>query len=669
MDLLNSKIQFRIRIVLFALVFVLPIQISLGKNAQKNYPEKLAIISFTQDEISWIRSHPVIRLGIDHQFAPFEFIDKNGQYNGMAADYIKLLNERLGIQMEIVLDLSWNEVIEKAKKKEIDVLPCVGMTEERKKYFLYSESYIAFPRVIITRIDAPFVGGIEDIYDKKVAIQQNSSHHGYLSANTPIKPILYQTAEKALIAVSKGSVDANIGNMAAVAYLIQKNNLSNLKIAAPVSTEINSLYFVVRKDWSPLVSIINKGLASISVEEESAIRKKWTTVRFEHGIDVGFIIKVAVQVGMGVLLIIATILIWNRKLKKEVIERKKAERNEREAKEKAEQTAKELAETLQELESTQDQLVQSEKLAALGQLISGIAHEINTPLGAIQSSLDSVAGVLEGIFQSLPKIAAELSTEDLELFFKMTNNSRHQVEKPSAAERRKLIKNVTAKLRECDKFSADTLILCGHAEQPELFLPLINHPQREIIFKTARQLYYLKNGIGTISISTQKTAKVVTALKTFANTEESGEKQYVDLQTNIENIITLYENQMRQGITLKTHFDKLNPVPCFIDKLNQVWTNLIHNALQAMDNQGILDISLTEEDGSAQFIIKDSGKGIPEDIQHKIFEPFFTTKKTGEGSGLGLDTVRKIIEQHNGMIRFESQTDQGTAFFVSIPLI
>ena len=629
-------------------------------------------ISLTAAENSWIKTHPVIHLGVDPQFAPFEFIDKNGQYKGMAADYIKLLNERLGIQMQIVPGLGWAEVVEKAKSREVDVLPCVGLTEERKKYLLYTNSYIAFPRVIITRTDAPFVGGIEDILDKKVSIQKNSSHHGYVKSNTTIKPVLYQTSEEALIAVSQGKADANIGNMAATAYLIQKNNLSNLKIAAPVSGKMNSLYFAVRDDWPELVSIINKGLASLTIEEENTIRKKWTTVRFEHGIDLIFIAKVAAQAGVVLLLIFGIILIWNRRLKKEVIERIKAEANERIAKEKAEQTALELAKTLDELESAQDQLIQSEKMAALGQLIAGIAHEINTPLGAIQSTLESATAALTDTIELLPKIIEILSHDEKTLFFEMTTAVESRFEKPSSIERRKLIKEISKKLKvlggNSDKFSTDTLILCGHAGTPEKFLPLINHPQRDMIFKTARQLYYLGNGIETIAVSTQKTAKVVFALKNFAGTGQSKEKQPADLQASIENVLILYDNQIKQNAVLKTHFAKLDPIPCYIDELNQVWTNLIHNALQAMNDQGILEIKLEKKDNAARITIRDNGQGIPEEIQKKIFDPFFTTKKTGEGSGLGLDTVQKIVEKHNGIVDFESRINEGTAFFVSIPL-
>jgi PAS domain S-box-containing protein len=282
-------------------------------------------ISLTDRERNWIERHPVIRLGIDPEFAPFEYFDKEGNYRGISSDYVKILNERLGLKMEVIPGLSWPEVIEKARAKEVDVLPCVGRTGERRHFLDYSRPYVDFHRVIITQTDAPFIGGMADLAGKKVAVQVNSSHQGYLKDHTTIVPRLYDTLQEALTAVSNGQADVIIGNLASATYWIRKLNLTNLKVAAPVTDAHQSLYFAVRDDWPELVAIINKGLASISAKEKNTIHRRWVSIDYTPGIPHRVLWKYILRVGGIVLLILALILIWNYKLKKEINRREKAE--------------------------------------------------------------------------------------------------------------------------------------------------------------------------------------------------------------------------------------------------------------------------------------------------------------------------------------------------------
>jgi PAS domain S-box-containing protein len=275
----------------------------------------------TQKEKAWISDHPVIRLGIDPEFAPFEFIAEDGSYSGITSDYIKTLNKRLGLNMQIVPELTWKEAVDKTRAGEIDVLPSVGLTEQRKTFLNYSRPYINFHRVIISRADTPFLTGIDDIRGLKVAVQVDTSHEGYLYDNTDILPMTYKTLQKALMAVSNGVADVFVGNIASATFWIRKLNLTNLKVAAPVSFETETLHFAVRKDWPILVSIINKGLASVSQGEKTEIRRKWVAVEYRPGIALKNILRVA----GAVLLVLVVILIWNYSLKNEIRKRKKTE--------------------------------------------------------------------------------------------------------------------------------------------------------------------------------------------------------------------------------------------------------------------------------------------------------------------------------------------------------
>ena len=239
----------------------------------------------TQEEKAFIKAHPDIRLGIDPEFFPFEYLAKNGEYSGIASDYIQILNERLGVAMQVVPNLTWKEVISKSKKQEIDVLPCVGKNKERLSYLQFSNPYISFQRVVIARSDFPFIAGLAELQDFRVAVQADTSHDGFLSDNTTIIPQRFTTLQDSLTAVSRGDADAFIGNLASATFWIRKLHLTNLKVAAPVHQGgSQSLYFGIRKDWPELVSILNKGLVSITEEEENKIYQKWVSVAYEPGI-------------------------------------------------------------------------------------------------------------------------------------------------------------------------------------------------------------------------------------------------------------------------------------------------------------------------------------------------------------------------------------------------
>ena len=136
----------------------------------------------------------------------------------------------------------------------------------------------------------------------------------------------------------------------------------------------------------------------------------------------------------------------------------------------------------------------------------------------------------------------------------------------------------------------------------------------------------------------------------------------------METVLTLYHNLLKQGVEVIRKYDELPVIEGYPDDLNQIWTNLIHNSIQAMDLKGTLTITTRNEGEYISVSIADTGCGIEPDIRDKIFEPFFTTKKQGEGSGLGLDIVKRIVEKHNGIITFTSELGQGTEFIVKLPV-
>ena len=136
----------------------------------------------------------------------------------------------------------------------------------------------------------------------------------------------------------------------------------------------------------------------------------------------------------------------------------------------------------------------------------------------------------------------------------------------------------------------------------------------------------------------------------------------------LEVVLTLYYNQLKHGIEIIKHYTEVPPILCYPDELNQVWTNIVHNAIQAMHGEGTLEIDVSLTDAHIEVRVTDSGGGIPDAIKAQIFDPFFTTKAAGEGCGLGLNIVKKIIEKHQGQISVASRPGR-TTFTILLPLV
>ncbi len=281
---------------------------------------------------------------------------------------------------------------------------------------------------------------------------------------------------------------------------------------------------------------------------------------------------------------------------------------------------------LEELKETQAYLLQSEKMASIGQLAAGVAHEINNPIGFIHSNLGSLSKYSNRLLEIMKRYEEELTV--------LKDNG----------------------IKEVASFSE---------EMEELKKKL----KMDFIMKDFQKV------IADSQEGTQRIKKIVADLKNFSRVDQA-EFKHADINEGIESTLNVVWNELKYKCTVEKDHGNLPQIYCNLGQLNQVFMNLLINAAQAIKDKGTIKIATHyvngqsgAEQGYIEIKISDTGRGIPEDKLNKIFEPFFTTKAVGKGTGLGLSIAYDIIQKHKGEISVESAVGKGTTFTIQLPMM
>jgi two-component system NtrC family sensor kinase len=335
----------------------------------------------------------------------------------------------------------------------------------------------------------------------------------------------------------------------------------------------------------------------------------------------------------------------------------------------------ELGKALADLRDTQAQLVLSERMAGLGLLVAGVAHEINSPTAAIRGSIDGLASALTRVSRHGAELVSRAPSTAAAITSYLESLAPRLAERalPTSLTSRKTAREIAtlleaANVPESTIVAADLADLGGTTAEAAALIGALGEDRaraREAVSALTDHVY-LHRTASTVRHAVGQIQRIVGALKSYSHLDQQATRIEADLHEGLETTLALMHHALRD-IVVERHYGNLPRVPVYVDELNQVWTNLISNAQQALQGKGTITIE-TATDGDRHVVVRviDDGPGVPEDALPRIFEPFFTTKPKGEGTGLGLGIARKIVDKHGGEMRCESRPGR-TVFEVRIP--
>jgi signal transduction histidine kinase/DNA-binding NarL/FixJ family response regulator len=262
--------------------------VALVLGAAVHAEDKVPGLDLTPAEQEWLRTHPVIRIGAETNYAPYEFRDSRGQFTGVVADYLDILKRRLNLRFEVHQLLDFASVQDKLQRRELDLVMAVTRASDREDFLLFTKPYIHYVNVIVTRDDFGFVSGLRDFAVTRVAVVEGHSSQQLIGRAYPNYNVAaYSDLLDGLIAVSTGQADGLVDDIFPIVFTMRQRGISNLKIATAVEKGLQPQGFSigVRNDWPQLVSILDKALTTITHEEQREISQKWLSVRYESKVD------------------------------------------------------------------------------------------------------------------------------------------------------------------------------------------------------------------------------------------------------------------------------------------------------------------------------------------------------------------------------------------------
>lgn len=538
-----------------------------------------------------------IIVGGDHYYPPYEFLDKEGKPTGFNVELTHAIAEIMGFSAEIRLG-PWSDMRQALEDNTIDALQGMVYSDERAEKYSFSPAHSVIHQSVFARKDSPELHSLNDLQGKNVIVQKNGIMHDYIkSRGIQCTLIEKETHAQALRLLASGKYDyAVVANLPGL-YLSQEFGLSNLvQVAEP--TLAGPYGYAVQRGNIELLSLFSEGLSILkNTGRYEIIKNKWLSPLDSSRIPLKNLLKYGSFIFLPLLFILVGISVWNKMLQRKVATATSDLKNEIVQRKKA----------AEESSAKQQQLIQADKMATLGTLVSGVAHEINNPTGLILLNIPVLKKTFRVVQDSLEEQYE--NTGDYHVGGMKYSVLREQIpqmldETLSSAKR---IKRIVSELKDFARIESSEL-----------------------------------SGLVDVNKVVEASSRLVTS--TIRNTT-------TDFSLHCEPALPLIQGNKQ--------------------RLEQVVVNLIVNACQALQSKEQAVVVTTRYDkGENEIVIEvaDEGIGIKEQNMSQILDPFFTTKRNEGGTGLGLSISSGIVKDHGGSLSFTSLPSRGTNVTLSLPV-
>ena len=664
---------------------------------------------FTEDEKNWIKAHPVIRLAPDPEFKPIEFFDAKGNYTGIAADYVRLIEKKTGLRLTVIRCENWDDVIDRTKKREVDVLNAVVKSPQREAFLIFPPPYLKIPSVIIVKKNVDRHLTMGQLKGMHVGMVSGYGYADLLKNRYPdIRIDAAADLKTALRKVSFGMSDAFVGDLATASYYIQSEGITNLRVAGETEPP-NISGFAVRSDWPELASILEKSVALLTETEKEAIHKKWIHLQSEAGLTWMELRNLMLIVICIIAVVILAFLVWNRTLNRMVHLRTEELQTEIEERIRAEEALAESSAHLRTLLNTIPDLVwfkdpHGAYLACnarfecfIGKVEKNIIGKTDYDFfdrekaeffrrhdsaaihaGKPTMNEETIIYADDGHIELLETIKTPVYSLTGKLIG-VLGIARNITERKKAEDERQKLLNQLFEARKIDAigrlaggvahdFNNMLSVIIGRSEMARLDLDP-SHP--------------LYKDLCDIESVGKRSAELTRQLLAFARRQTIA-PEVLDLNETIENILKMIRRLIGEGVEMVWRPSSgLWPVKMDPVQIDQILANLIINARDSLiDNRGkvIIEtdncvIEAAQCDIGTGFLpgeyvrltVTDNGCGMDQQTLENIFEPFFTTKEMGKGTGLGLATIYGIVKQNDGFIKVHSEQGKGSSFIIHFP--